>query len=65
MKDRLQIAKKNRRKVGIVLLLFGIILLVGQITQLLPDSQLTNPFIALVLIVFGILLILKVNVTFP
>jgi hypothetical protein len=65
MKDRLQIAKKNRRKVGIILLLLGIIILVGQITQLLPESQLTNPFIAIVLLVFGILLILKVNVTFP
>jgi hypothetical protein len=65
MKDRLQIAKKNRRKVGIILLLLGIIILIGQVTQLLPDSQLTNPFIAMVLLVFGILLILKVNVTFP
>lgn len=65
MKDRLQIAKKNRSKVGIVLLLLGIIILVGGITRLFPVSQLTNPFIAIVLIVFGILLILKVNVTFP
>ena len=64
MKDRLQIAKKNRRKVGIVLLLLGIILLVGGINS--PSvSQLTNPFIGIVLIVFGILLVLKLNVTFP
>ncbi len=65
MKDRLQIAKKNRSKVGIVLLLLGIIILVGGIIRLFPVSQLINPFIGIVLIVFGILLILKVNVTFP
>ena len=65
MKDRLQIAKKNRSIVGIVLLLLGIIILVGGITRSFPVSQLTNPFIGIVLIVFGILLILKVNVTFP
>ncbi len=65
MKDRLQIAKKNRRKVGIVLLLLGIIIIIGGITRLFPASQLTNSFFGIVLIVFGILLILKVNVTFP
>jgi Na+/alanine symporter len=65
MKDRLQIAKKNRPKVGILLLLLGIIILVGGITRIFPVSQLLNPFIAIVLIVFGILLIFEVNITFP
>lgn len=63
--DRLQIAKKYRRIAGIALLLVGIIILVGGMTRLFPASQLANPFIAIVLIVFGILLIFKVNVTFP
>jgi hypothetical protein len=61
MKDRLQIAKKNRRKVGIVFLLLGIFILVGGIYQSFPNLL----FIAIILIVFGILLILKVNITFP
>ena len=63
--DSLQIAKKHRRIIGIILLLLGILMLAGNMIRLVPVSQLINPFIALVSIVFGILLIFKVNVTFP
>lgn len=61
---RLQIKREHRFSVGIILLFSGLILFYYSISGTISYLELSY-FYGIVLIVFGILLMLKINVTFP